>query len=249
MNEFPEAWGVRRAYRRRGPWGELRGRAYGDLPEGFAATAARWIADGSVAGGEDLGGARVFRHGALVAKFFPATRVVASWFRPAASLRTAELYFKLRPIRTPRPLLAVEGRGPLRGRPSLLVSEFLDGALLKQTFGSDAAATAALPGFLAAMHARGVFHGDLHPWNLMWHAGSWVLLDVNAVRAGLHRLRSRRLVTGQWARLVTYLDDRDLVERAFRAYLREADPSADAPEAWRRLLAEAKRFDANRRIG
>jgi predicted unusual protein kinase regulating ubiquinone biosynthesis (AarF/ABC1/UbiB family) len=118
----------------------------------------------------------------------------------------------------------------------------LSGALLSELWGADESAERALAEFLAGMLAAGVLHGDLHPRNLLWSAGRWVLLDVDGVR---HRLHDRsRVLLGQWARLLFHLGDEERLERLFRRTL-ELGGGADGSD-WQAVLRAARELRAQR---
>jgi tRNA A-37 threonylcarbamoyl transferase component Bud32 len=100
-------------------------------------------------------------------KFSGASRAIKDLLRPASSIRSADLHARLGSVRTPAPLVALElRRGPfLEG--SLLVAEFVPGPTLREAFQDDERARKALAPFLALLHRNGVFHGDLHPANMI----------------------------------------------------------------------------------
>jgi tRNA A-37 threonylcarbamoyl transferase component Bud32 len=223
-----------RAYRA----GALRGRAYGELEAQLAAALPCWLAEGRVPEGQALKPPQVYRAGELVVKFFPPPTVFG-WLRAPRAVRSAERYFACLPVPSPRPLVALarSSRGP-----SLLVREFLPGALLSELWGTDEPAERALADFLAAMLRQGVLHGDLHPRNLLWSAGRWVLLDVDGVR---HRLHDRaRVLLGQWARLCFHLGDEPRLERLFRRTL-ELGGGADGSD-WQAVRRAARELRARR---
>ncbi len=240
--EFPRDWGERSAFRE----GDLSGTAYGEVASAWRGELEGWLRAGRVPGAEDLRAGRVFRCGEIVVKFFPAASALARWLRAPAAQRSAEAYFRILPILSPRPLLAASLRAD---GSSLLLSEFVTGPLLKEVWHDDDRAAEALPTFLADMHRRGVYHGDLHPANLVWHEGQWVLLDVAALRTGLHALRARKLIRGQWVRLVVYLKGDERLERAFHTYHGQSNLGGDASLVWRDIQRRAEHFDRNRRVG
>jgi hypothetical protein len=223
------------------PWrhGALRGRAYGAVPAALAERAAAWLA-GDVQGLEPLRPPCVFRSGPLVVKRFPHASLFDRVRAPRA-VRAAELHFRCLPIPSPRPFLAASAG---RGRPGLLLREFVDGKLLQTAWQADARAADALVPFLLRMHAHDILHGDLHPGNLIWTDGGWMLLDVEGVRHGLHS--RARVVEGQWARLLAHLADEPGVRRAYDAYRRLAGAgsgrAAPADAEWTRIRAEAERM-------
>ena len=186
-----------RAWRR----GRLRGRAYARLEPALEACVPAWLATLDVPEGRALKAPDVHRVGALVVKFFTRPSLLG-WVRAPRAVRTAERYFWCLPLRSPRPLLAA---ARALGGPSLLVREHVAGTLLNEVAADDARADGALAAFLADMERHGVVHGDLHPRNLLWTGGEWVLLDVEGLRHGLHD--PVRVLTGQWARFVLHLGE------------------------------------------
>ncbi len=231
MFSFPtHSFGAGRPWSQRG----LAGRAYGEIAPELADALLRWLDSGHVPEGETLEPPHVFRSGELVIKFFPAPSVFG-WLRRARAVRSAELHFRCLPVASPRPLIAVARN---RRGPSLLVREFVPGALLWDVWSRDERAEAELPAFLALMQRHGVLHGDLHPHNLLWNGERWLLLDVDGLRHGLHS-RSR-VLEGQWTRLCFYLRDERRVERLF-ARTRELGPGTD-PTDWSRVRQRARRM-------
>ncbi len=233
---FPSAWGERRQVRVAG----ARGVAFGELAPALVALLERWAATGAPTGLSSLKKERVLRGGGLVFKRYPRPSLLGRLARRPPAVRAAELGLRLLPLRSPRPLLALAGLG--RAREGLLVSEFLHGRLLREAWPEDAAARRALPAFLAALHARRVLHGDLHPRNLVWSEGAWALLDVVAVRHGLHRVHTARLALGQWARLLLYLGDEHGLESAFREYTRLSGALFRDASRWEHVVRETRRM-------
>lgn len=223
------------------PWsaGGIRGLRYGASAPELEEAAPRWLAEGRVVEGEDLKGGRVFRLGEWVVKFYEARRGWKS-LRSPLPLQCAQLHAELLPIRTPAPKLALavpSGAG-------LLVSEFVEG--VHPNFGwGDAELQLSLPLFVAEMHRRGVFHGDLNARNLLWTGEEWVLLDVESLRRGLHLLRRRRLIESQWARLLGPLRQKPGKRECFEAYLEAAGLDWDREKSWQRVEALAWRFVAD----
>ncbi len=215
--------------------GGARGVRYAPLAPALEALVTRWAREGHARPAAELAPG-VFGAGGLVAKFYPPPRARRRLARPPA-LRAADLALAIAPVPAPRPLLAAGGVGPDR-RASLLVSERVPGETLQRAWDHDPRARAALPGLLAAMHRRGVHHGDLHPGNLVWDGERLVLLDVTALRRGLHRLFARRLALSQWARLVLYLGDLEGLRAAFERYAALRGWRAQA--AWESVLARTR---------
>lgn len=224
-----------------------RGFRYGELPDAIARRAPVWLAQRSVAEGAELKAGRVWRVEGFAVKLSGPSRALKDALRASSAIRSADLHARLAPVRTPRPVLALEQRrGPFLAE-SLLVSEFVEGPSLAQAWDADARAAEALPGFLAALHRQGVFHGDLHPMNLIWSRPEWVLIDVAALRHPLRRLRARRLVLEQWAQLLLRLAPAERVRASFEAYLDETASGWDRDRAWATVVARADSIWKRRR--
>lgn len=230
---FPGGWGERAAWKAAG----ARGVRFAPLAPALERLFVGWVQAGHALPASVLEPG-VFRAGELVAKFFPPPRGLRRLTSPDTALRAAELALAIAPVATPRPLLAVGAVGPARTH-SLLVSELVRGPTLADAWEREQRARAALPEFLAAMHARGVHHGDLHPGNLLWDGQRLVLIDVTAVRRGLHLFLARRLALYQWARLVLYLGDLERLRAAFERYAALRGWS-DAEAGWRDVLARTR---------
>ena len=120
--------------------------AFEPLSPELARDLPAWARGAPVAGALELRPG-VLRLGDRVIKRFPPPRALNALRAPAA-LRSARRHFACRPIPSPRPIAAIAlGR---RGE-SLLVREYVAGALLSEAFGRDPEAEAALPAFLAAL--------------------------------------------------------------------------------------------------
>jgi len=180
--------------------GALRARAYAPLTPALVARLPGWYAD-AAREGEVLRSGAVVRVGDLVVKRFPAPSVFG-WLRAPRATRSAARHFWCLPVPSPRPLVAL-WRG--FSSPSVLVREFIPGALLSALGPEAHAAEEALAPFLALLARHAVLHGDLHPQNLLWDGTHWWLLDVDGVRHGLHS-RSR-VWLGMWARCALYLGE------------------------------------------
>ncbi len=218
--------------------GALRGRVYATLAPELEGALARWLGTLTVPEGRALKAPDVFRVGDLVVKFFTQPSLFG-WVRAARAVRSAERHFWCQPLRSPRPLVAA---GSGLGGASVLVREHLDGRLLSEVWGRDERAEEELARFLADMERHRIVHGDLHPRNLLWTGSTWVLLDADGLRHGLHVERRVRL--GQWARLLVYLAEEERVERLFR---RSAAGSGGARRVqWPAIRAQAARFAAER---
>lgn len=216
-----------------------RGRSYARLEPVLAERVPAWLATLTVPEGRVLKAPDVHRVGGLVVKFFTRPSLFG-WVRAPRALRSAERYFWCQPLRSPRPLLAA---GRALGGPSMLVREHVVGELLCDVPPGDVRAEDALARFLADMERHGVVHGDLHPRNLLWTGGEWVLLDVDGLRHGLHD--PVRVLTGQWARFVLHLGDEERV----RALHRRAGELAGsrASVSWEDVRRQVEQLVARRR--
>jgi Lipopolysaccharide kinase (Kdo/WaaP) family len=226
--------------------GDARGFRYGEVPMEVERALPRWLASPEIEGGIAIKPGRVDRFGRWLVKRTGASRALKDALRPASSIRSADLHARLLPVRTPAPLVALETRrGPfLHG--SLLVTEFVEGPSIAEAFASDERARAAFAPFLAELHRRGVFHGDLHPANAIWNGSEWVLIDLDAIRHPLRRLRRRRLILEQWGQLAFRLGPDSRLKESFTHYLEAADLPMDPAAAWTEVLRSAERIRASR---
>jgi hypothetical protein len=225
-----------------------RGWAWIDVDEALGLDLARWIEERNVAGAEVLKAGSVFRRGGLVVKFLPTPIGPFQLRRVPPAVRAARAHFTLQPLRSPRPLVALKA-DTRAGRVDLLVSEFVEGRPLDLVWAEDPRAREALPAVLAELRRRRIVHGDLHPGNLLWTGSSWVLLDLEAVRSGLHRIFApKRTALAQWARLLILTGDEEGLRRAHARWL-ELLGAGGEPRRWKRVLAAAQRQRATRAIG
>ncbi len=182
--------------------GAMRGFRYAALDADLLRRLPSWIQSGRVPEGEEVRAGRLYRHGRVMVKFYaPGTRL-RDRLRPTPAIRAADLHERLKPVVTPRPVLALEGPIAGRNRSSLLAYEYVEGAHLTDLWNEDPAAVEAFPGFVAAMHRRRVYHGDFHLHNMLWDGTSWVLIDVDGIRHPLRTLFPRRLAIGHWSRVM-----------------------------------------------
>ena len=232
--------------------GEYRGFRYADVDDELLENAGCWVTDGTVRDGEDLKAGRVFRWRNHAVKFGRPRRKLTDALRRAPAIRAADRYARLGDVRSPRPLLALERRSGLGIAGDLLVSEFVEGGHLDEIWHTDPDAVAAFPGFLAAMHAADVFHGDFHVANAIWNGAHWYLIDLEDLRHRLHALRRRRLVADQWGLIAFNLECRagvaaPAVEALFDAYVRRAGTITDPKELWARVRDRVDRYWTNHR--
>ena len=115
----------------------------------------------------------------------------------------------------------------------------------------DPAAVQAFPGFMAELHAHGVFHGDFQVLNSVWTGAEWVLLDLEDVRHSLHALRRSRLVLDQWGLLCFSLEFhadrgvaelRGLFDRYWQALGRPAGTEAQWDAVLRRVELHREQY-------
>ncbi len=228
-----------------------RGFRYGPVERDLVERALRWLERGSVAEGEEIRPGRLFRWRGLAVKLFgPAeSRRFKDWLLHSPAIRSADLHAAILPVPSPRPLLALDRRAGGRRQASILIYEWVAGDSLDQVFGRDAAPMAALPVFVASMHAQRVFHGDFHVQNLLWSGREWLLLDLQGLRHPLRTLVPRRLAVEHWAKIgfglehwrgATSADLQPLFERYLEAstLLRAAD--------WDAVLASWVRIRSRR---
>ncbi|MEM7308487.1 MAG: hypothetical protein AAF682_17530 [Planctomycetota bacterium] len=184
-----------------------QGFRYAELSPDLLERVPRWLDEGRVDEGEEVRERRVYRwtEGGtdLAIKLFgrAESRRFKDRFLHSPAIRSADLYAKLLPIPSPRPLLALDWRRGGKRRASLLVYEWVEGGFLERLWGRDIAAIGAFPAFLAAMHQRRVFHGDFHLHNMLWSGEAWVLLDLVALRHPLRNLLPARLAVDHWAKV------------------------------------------------
>jgi hypothetical protein len=206
------------------------------------ARALEWLAAERAADGIELKRGRVFRVERLVVKFFARERRPWRVWREAPALRSARAHARELGVRVPRPILAI-GR---RNEPSLLVTDFVAGPSLAEAWLDEPAARAALPTFLAAMHRRGVFHGDLHPRNVLWDGEALVLLDLIGLRHVLRTLPRTRLAHEQWAQLGCRLDWDPRLRTAFASYCAAMGQAARSEARWLLVRRAGERIQARR---
>ena len=229
--------------------GAARGFRYGEVPSDVEAALPRWLERSAVEDGVAIKPGRVYRKGRWLVKFSGPSRAAKDLVRRASSIRSADLHARLLPVRTPAPLLALEVRqGPFLEQ-GLLVAEFVEGPSMHEAFRDDERARAALAPFLALLHGRGVFHGDLHPANTIWNGSEWVLIDLDSLRHPLRRLFRRRLILEQWAQLAFRLGAGPHLEAAFASYVDLARLGWDPRAAWAKILRRAERIEASRSAG
>jgi hypothetical protein len=209
---------------------------------------------GSVEGGSVLKEGRVWRLGAVVIKRYPARQTLRGRLRSPHALRAARAAEEIGAERTPRALAAVWENGLLLSGASVLATEHVEGTdLHRALLDLDEPAMDAFPVFLAGLHERGIHHGDLHPWQLLWNGERWYLLDLDGLRHPLRAMRRERLELDAWARLLFYGRVYQLpsvessLARLFPRYLELRRPGHDPLRAWAHVEELAARFALSRR--
>ncbi len=223
--------------------GGARGFRYAELPPRVVEGVPAWLESGVVEGAEEVRAGRLYKLDGLAVKLFGRKSKLR--FRDRLNLspavRYADLHAKLKPIRSPKPLLAIDRRRGGKRRTSVLVYEWIEGRFLTDLWGEDDAAVAAFPSFVAQMHNHGAYHGDLHVHNMVWDGEHWYLIDLDGLRHRLRNLLPVRLAEDHWARVgfgITFhcganeADARGL----FEAYVAESRVVDDADAAWPRVM-------------
>lgn len=204
----------------------------GAEPE-LEARARRWFEYGPGPGDVVIKPERVWRSGPLAVKRFPAQLSVRLRLRRSGARLNADLHFALAPVHTPTPWLVLEARDGS----SLLVCEFIEGRFLGAMWNDGGPGVAAFPHFMAAMHTRGVFHGDFHLFNALWNGRDWVLLDLEGLRHPLRRMRPRSLIFDHWGRIHFSLRGTLGLKACFATYVEAAGLGWDVERAWPRIVA------------
>jgi hypothetical protein len=224
------------------------GYQFAPLPADLLDRIPDWLRQGHVVGGEVIRPNRVYRYGDWLVKLYGRGHPIKDRFRRSAALRGAEWHFRVLPLRTPKPLLAVETRswGLITG--ALLVTEFVRGPSLQDLWGKPERETRealqAFSEFMAQMQSRRVCHHDVHPENFLWDGREWVLIDLDAMRRS--RPIGRRRTEKQWARLVfsarlhssrssSNPGQEERLRAMFESHLAAAGLRWDRDDAWRRI--------------
>ena len=226
--------------------GAATGRAFVDLPADVRGHLLAWLEAGTVADGEPIKPGRVYARGDWIIKIFEPGQRLRDRLRPSPALRCARAHAGLNAVRTPRPIVALEFPG---GR-SLVVIERIDGRTLDVVLAaeqaeppaaSETSGVAAFVRMMVAMHRARVFHGDLHPDQVLWDGRDWYLLDLDGLRHPLRALNRRGVIELQWARLCRSIPPAQL-QPLFSRYLELAQWGWDPVDAWRRVLSRAARL-------
>jgi tRNA A-37 threonylcarbamoyl transferase component Bud32 len=211
-----------------------RGFAYAELDDELSAHLPRWLASGEVDDGIALKPGRVYRWRDRVVKFFAPEPAPWRWLRASPAVREADAHLGM-PVPVPAPRCALTGT---RG---ILITDWVAGTPLREAWSESPAARAALPGFLAALHRARVHHGDLHPGNVLFDGRDLVLLDLAALRRGLHLLFEEKLVRAEWSSLLIHLGDEAGLARAFQSYSERVGRSAESECRWKGVRIAAQR--------
>jgi len=227
--------------------GSLSGRRFSDpLPEVEAAL-PDWFETCVIPDAQVLRKKRVFRRGELCFKFSGPGRGLKDAIRPSYAIRAARAHFRILPVRSPFPWLAVDERRGGRLVNSLLVSEFIEGEFLTEAW-EDPASLDALPVFLADMHRAGIMHGDLHNANFIWNGTAWVLLELEGLRNSLQRLRRNKLLTLTWSALLrsTPTVPVPVMREIYDGYVARIGWNFDVEAVWKQAQVDAADVIANR---
>lgn len=219
-------------------FGSFVGRSFEPLPEELRERLPAWLEARAVPEGQILKQACVFGWGDWVFKFGSQHKRFRDRFRQSPAMRSARLYERLRPIRSPRPLLVLSDRRSLDRFDDLLVMEWVRGRFAHELWGKDPGAQRALAGFMSQMTRRGIFHGDFHVNNFLWNGNEWVLLDLTGIRHFFRTLRRRPLVVEQWAKLYLTLERVPSVQETFQLFA-ELTPGYQDADLWPAVLAHA----------
>lgn len=223
-----------------------RGMCYAALPEGLELVLADLMSKGISADVETLKSERVWAWRDVVIKRSDPGNFFERRFRASPSTRAALAALRLAPVHTPLPILTLDVRTRGRLDSSWLVMQRVRGQRMDTALKQDPRARAALPAFLATMHAHHVLHGDLNVYNAIWDGTQWHLIDLDGLRNPLHRLRLKSAAELQWARIAGALRETDSVRPLFLEYARLLRRT-DAEAAWTRIaqqaVIEAERYE------
>ena len=233
--------------RRRGlAIGDAVGEAYVELDPAGLARLEDAIRTRAVAGGACLKSPNVWRQADWGFKFYAEDRGLLDRVRRHAALRSARAQGRIRPVASPEPIAAFAFRTARGGFDGLLVTRFVAGRSLGEVWSIGRESRDALGRFLADMSERRVWHGDLHPGNLLWDGERWWLLDLDGLRSGpLRRLDPRR-EREAWTRLHFNLrldPEFAAVHRAALGHLGRADRHGSE---WAEIDVRAREIAASR---
>lgn len=214
-----------------------RGVALGTVPAEIATRVDDWIEGRDAPGSIALRAGRVWSFEGWIAKRGTPRKALANALRRGPARRSFANALRLAPVRVPRPVCALERRAGLVLRSDLFVCERIEGRSLFEVFTRDERALEAFPAFVASLAEQGALHGDLHPENCLWTGVEWALIDLDALRGGLHQLFAERMVEKQWARLLRNLDYEPRVRALFEAFALRTGRDASA---WPRIEARAR---------
>lgn len=213
--------------------GPPRLQAFAGAAPDLEARARRWFEAGPGPGDVVIKPERVWRCGSLAVKRFPAQLSVRLGLRRSGARLNAALHYALAPVRTPTPWMILEARNG----ESLLVCEFIEGRFLGAMWNEGGPGVEAFPHFMAAMHTRGIFHGDFHLFNALWDGRDWVLLDLEGLRHALRRMRRRSLILDHWGRVHFSLRGARGLKDCFATYAKAAGLGWEVERVWPRIVA------------
>lgn len=216
-----------------------RGEAYVELGTAQRALLEQVARDGVVPDAVALKAPRVWRRDEWVFKLYPR-RSGARRLRLHPALASARAHAAILPVASPAPVaaLAFSGRsGPWSG---MLVSRYVAGHTLAELWRGGTSGRAELARFLAQVRARGVWHGDLHPGNLLFDGRAWWMLDLDALRPRRFGWLAARGERECWARLHFNLWLDPALADVHRAALREAGEEALAEARWSAIARRAQ---------
>jgi hypothetical protein len=196
----------------------------------------RWAQADAAGGGMELKARVAWRLGSVFVKRFAADRGLRAWDRRSAAVRTARRHARMAPEIAPEPLLATErdAHGV-----SWFAAHFIDGPWVMDAWSTDPLARERLADFMALMHARGAYHGDLHAANLIWDGRRWWLVDLDGLRGGLQRLIAPSIVRDQWVRLHAGFGLDAAFEQVYARYCELTGRARGAAASWRKIDALA----------
>lgn len=231
--------------------GDARGFRYAELGADLLRNAPAWIEARAVPDGEEIRPGRLYRWSRFAIKFYgrPRGSPVKDRLGPSPAIKSADRHAAILPLRSPRPVLAVDrGRGS-RHRTGLFVYEWVDGRFLDDLGELEDDGVLTFPPFMARMHEAGIFHGDFHLRNFLYDGEDWNLLDLDGLRHRFRNLWPARLAEDDWSRVWFGLDvhcgaGESDVRTLFDAYLRETRILRDGEASWARIHSRLERHRA-----
>ncbi len=227
--------------------GLLRGLRYAEAMPEVEAALPVWFEASAVPDAVVIKRQRVFRKNDLIFKFSGPGLGMKDALRPSYAMRAARAHFRILPVRSPVPYLAVDERRGGRLINSLLVSEFIKGDFLTEAW-EDPASVVALPIFLADMHCAGIMHGDLHAANFIWNGSEWVLLELEGLRNPLQKLLRKKFVTLTWSAILRSTPSMPLplMRETYDRYVDLVGWKFDVEGVWKQAQIDAAHVIASR---